>query len=125
MDHAAQCERLGADLGVNYRKDDFVASTLRATGGRGADVILDMVGGDYVERNYAAAALDGRIAQIAFVSSTVPKTGADPEAQKALLDRFHAGYGQWVAENAALSFGDGLPGCAIPQIEKDRPYGTG
>ena len=64
---AAQCERLGADLGVNYRKDDFVALTLRATEGRGADVILDMVGGDYVERNYAAAALDGRIVQIAFL----------------------------------------------------------
>ena len=64
---AAQCERLGADLGVNYRRDDFVALTLQATAGRGADVILDMVGGDYVERNYAAAALDGRIVQIAFL----------------------------------------------------------
>jgi NADPH:quinone reductase len=64
---AAQCERLGADLGVNYRKDDFVKLTLRATEGRGADVILDMVGGDYVERNYAAAALDGRIVQIAHL----------------------------------------------------------
>ena len=64
---AEQCQRLGADLGVNYRKDDFVALTLRATGGRGADVILDMVGGDYVERNYEAAALDGRIVQIAFL----------------------------------------------------------
>jgi putative PIG3 family NAD(P)H quinone oxidoreductase len=66
-DKAAQCERLGADLGVNYREDDFVAVTLRATRGRGADVILDMVGGDYVARNYAAAALDGRIVQIAFL----------------------------------------------------------
>ena len=64
---AEECERLGADLGVNYRNDDFVALTLRATEGRGADVILDMVGGDYVERNYAAAALDGRIVQIAFL----------------------------------------------------------
>ena len=64
---AAQCERLGADLGVNYRKDDFVKLTLGATEGRGADVILDMVGGDYVERNYAAAALDGRIVQIAHL----------------------------------------------------------
>ena len=62
-----QCERLGADLGVNYAKTDFVAETLRLTGGRGVDVILDMVGGDYVERNYAAAALDGRIVQIAFL----------------------------------------------------------
>jgi NADPH2:quinone reductase len=64
---ATQCERLGADLSVNYHKDDFVAQTLRATEGRGADVILDMVGGDYVERNYAAAALDGRIVQISFL----------------------------------------------------------
>ncbi len=64
---AARCERLGADLGVNYRKHDFVALTLQATAGRGADVILDMVGSDYVERNYAAAAVDGRIVQIAFL----------------------------------------------------------
>jgi NADPH:quinone reductase len=64
---AAFCQRLGADLGVNYRKSDFVAETLRSTGGRGADVILDMIGGDYVERNYTAAALDGRIVQIAFL----------------------------------------------------------
>jgi NADPH:quinone reductase len=64
---AAQCQRLGADLGVNYLKDDFVAETLRATEGRGVDVILDMVGGDYVGRNYEAAALDGRIVQIAFL----------------------------------------------------------
>jgi NADPH2:quinone reductase len=64
---AAQCERFGADLGVNYRRDDFVALTLRATGGRGADVILDMIGGDYVERNFEAAAVDGRIVQIAFL----------------------------------------------------------
>ena len=45
---ARQCERLGADLGINYRNDDFVARTLAATDGRGADVILDMVGGKYV-----------------------------------------------------------------------------
>ena len=64
---AAQCERLGACRGVNYRKDDFVAATLEATEGRGADVILDMVGGDYVARNHAVAAKDGRIVQIAFL----------------------------------------------------------
>src|SRR5271165_2010911 len=64
---ARRCELLGADLGVNYRTDDFVACTLAATGGRGADVILDMVGGEYVTRNYAAAAVDGRIVQIALM----------------------------------------------------------
>src|SRR5208282_2192896 len=64
---AARCERLGADLGVNYRKDDFVKLTLRATEGRGADVILDIVSGEYFERNDAAAALDGRSVQIVYL----------------------------------------------------------
>jgi NADPH2:quinone reductase len=64
---ATACLRLGADLAIDYRQEDFVVATLAATGGRGADVILDMVGGDYVARNYAAAALDGRIVQIAFL----------------------------------------------------------
>jgi non-heme chloroperoxidase len=61
-----------------------------------------------------------RIAQIVLVSSTVPKLDADPQAVTASLDRLRASYGQWVAENAALSFGDGLPGCAIPQLEKEQ-----
>ena len=47
--------------------EDFVAATRAATDGKGADVVLDMVGGDYVARNYAAAAVDGRIVQIAFL----------------------------------------------------------
>jgi NADPH2:quinone reductase len=62
---ANACVRLGADLAINYREEDFVAATLAATGGKGADVILDMVGGDYVARNDAAAAIDARIVQIA------------------------------------------------------------
>jgi len=61
------CVALGADLAVNYRTEDFVLATLAATDGKGADVVLDMVGGDYVARNHAAAALDGRIVQIAFL----------------------------------------------------------
>jgi NADPH2:quinone reductase len=61
------CLKLGADRAINYRNEDFVAATKEATGGRGADVILDMVGGEYVERNHAAACVDGRIVQIAFL----------------------------------------------------------
>src|SRR6266566_3624065 len=53
------CVRLGADKAVNYRSEDFVAATKAATDGKGADVILDMVGGDYIERNYEAAAVEG------------------------------------------------------------------
>ena len=62
----AACRKLGADVAVNYKTEDFVAATKKATDGRGADVILDMVGGDYIERNYEAAAVEGRIVQIAF-----------------------------------------------------------
>jgi len=61
----AACRELGADLAINYHEGDFVEATLRATDGRGADVILDMVGGDYLARNVAAAAVEGRIAVIA------------------------------------------------------------
>ncbi len=61
----AACRELGAELAINYRETDFVEATLRATDGKGADVILDMVGGDYVARNVAAAAPEGRIALIA------------------------------------------------------------
>ncbi len=58
--------KIGADHAINYRTQDFVAETLAFTGGTGANVILDMVGGDYISKNYAAAARDGRIVQIAF-----------------------------------------------------------
>src|SRR5215208_6613677 len=73
-----KCEaarKLGADLAINYKTEDFVAATKKATGGKGAEVILDMIGGDYIERNYEAAAVEGRIVQIAFQGS--PKTTVD------------------------------------------------
>ena len=60
------CTKLGADLAINYKTEDFVALTKSATGDKGADVILDMVGGDYIARNFEAAAVEGRIVQIAF-----------------------------------------------------------
>jgi putative PIG3 family NAD(P)H quinone oxidoreductase len=66
----AACARLGAEA-IDYTKEDFVARTLAETSGHGADVILDMVGGDYIARNYEAAAEDGRIVQIAFLKGTV------------------------------------------------------
>jgi NADPH2:quinone reductase len=69
------CRRLGADVAINYKEEDFVAATKAATKGRGADVILDMVGGDYIERNYEAAAVEGRVVQIAFAGS--PKATVD------------------------------------------------
>jgi NADPH:quinone reductase len=64
------CERLGAERAVNYREDDFVALVREATGGHGADVILDMVGGDYVARNLSLLAVEGRLVQIAFLKGS-------------------------------------------------------
>jgi NADPH2:quinone reductase len=74
-DKCQACRRLGADVAVNYKAEDFVAATKAATQGRGADVVLDMVGGDYIERNYEAAAVEGRVVQIAFQGS--PKATVD------------------------------------------------
>jgi NADPH2:quinone reductase len=64
------CRKLGADVAINYKTEDFVAVTKQATGDRGADLVLDIVGGDYIDRNYEAAAVEGRVVQIAFQSSS-------------------------------------------------------
>jgi len=71
----AACEALGADHAINYREADFVAVVKEKTAGRGVDLILDMVGGDYFQRNLLTAADDGRIHQIAFQSG--PKATVD------------------------------------------------
>ncbi len=67
-DKCSACRRLGADLAVNYKTDDFVAAAKAFTNGRGVDVILDMVGGDYIDKNHDLAAIEGRIVQIAFLN---------------------------------------------------------
>jgi NADPH2:quinone reductase len=75
---AEKCEaakKLGADVAVNYRSEDFVAVTKQATGGAGANLIVDIVGGDYIDRNYNAAADNGHIAQVSFTGS--PKATAN------------------------------------------------
>jgi len=64
---ADACLKLGADHAINYKTQDFVAEVKTITGGKGVELILDMVGGEYVDRNYDAAAVDGRIVQIALL----------------------------------------------------------
>ena len=71
----AACEKLGATRAINYRSEDFVAVIKELTGSRGVDVILDMVGGDYVPRELACLANDGRLSLIAFLGGT--KTSLD------------------------------------------------
>jgi len=69
-DKCRACEALGAEAAIDYREQDFVAEVKRLTGGQGAQVILDMVGGDYIQRNFSAAAKEGRIVNIAFLKGS-------------------------------------------------------
>jgi putative PIG3 family NAD(P)H quinone oxidoreductase len=66
----AFCLSLGADEAIDYRAQDFVAEARRLTGGKGVDVVLDMVGGPYVQRNINILALEGRLVQIAFLQTS-------------------------------------------------------
>jgi putative PIG3 family NAD(P)H quinone oxidoreductase len=84
-DKADACLKLGADRAVNYKTEDFVAVVKAATDGAGANVILDMVGGDYIDRNYDAAAVDGRVVQIA----TLGGTKATVNIAKVMMKRLH------------------------------------
>ncbi len=71
---AAACRALGADHAIDYKTQDFVAEVLRLTGGQGADVVLDMVAGDYLGRDVKCLAEDGRVVVIAVqggINSTV------------------------------------------------------
>jgi putative PIG3 family NAD(P)H quinone oxidoreductase len=96
------CRQLGADILINYREDDFAEKLLEATGGHGADVILDIIGAGYLAKNLAALAPDGRIANIGLqqgrraeldLSALMAKRGtimsttlrARPAAQKAAI----------------------------------------
>jgi NADPH2:quinone reductase len=83
----AACRTLGAHVAINYKDEDFVARTLEVTGGQGADVVLDMVGGEYLARNMAAAAVNGRIAVIA----TQRGTKAELDLAKLMVRRLWIG----------------------------------
>jgi NADPH2:quinone reductase len=78
------CEQLGAEKVVNYHEQDFVEILHAATAGKGVDVVLDMVGGDYIARNIKLAAVDGRIAQIAFLKGPKAEVNFMPLMQKRL-----------------------------------------
>jgi NADPH2:quinone reductase len=85
QEKAEACLKLGADRAINYKTEDFVAEVKTFTGGKGVEVVLDMVAGDYIERNYDAAAVDGRIVQIAVLSG--PK--ATVNFAKLMVKRLH------------------------------------
>jgi NADPH2:quinone reductase len=79
------CIGLGADRAINYRTEDFVAEVKAVTEGVGAHVILDMVGADYIEKHFEAAAIEGRIVQIGFMESSLAKV----DFRKLMMKRLH------------------------------------
>jgi len=82
-DKCATCVKLGAEA-INYRDQDFVAEVMKLTDQRGVDVILDMVGGDYIQRNISIAAPDGRIVSIAFLRGPKAEVNFMPVMTKRL-----------------------------------------
>lgn len=68
------CEALGAERAINYRTEDFVTVLKELTGGRGVDVVLDIVGGDYLAQNIAVLAVDGRLVEIGLMGGTAKAT---------------------------------------------------
>lgn len=83
-DKCQACEQLGADAVINYQDEDFVTEVKRLTAGHGADVILDMVGGDYIQRNMSAAAKEGRIVNIAHLKGSTVNVNFMPVMLKRL-----------------------------------------
>jgi putative PIG3 family NAD(P)H quinone oxidoreductase len=80
----AECVRLGAEIAIDYRAADFPTVILERTQGRGVDVILDMVGGDYFERNLRALATEGRLVNIAYMAGSRIEVDLAPIMQKRL-----------------------------------------
>jgi putative PIG3 family NAD(P)H quinone oxidoreductase len=96
------CKALGAHCAINYREDDFVVVTRDATQDRGVDVILDMVGGDYIERNFRAAAKLGRIVNIAFPKGIKAEVNFAPMMMKRLSFMATTLRGRTNAEKGAI-----------------------
>ncbi|TQV82336.1 NAD(P)H-quinone oxidoreductase [Denitrobaculum tricleocarpae] len=76
------CEDLGAERAINYREEDFVEVAKNLTGGKGVNVVLDMVGGSYVQRNISALAPDGRLCYIAFLGGPKAEVNLAPVMMK-------------------------------------------
>lgn len=97
------CEELGAERAVNYREEDFVAVVKDLTAGKGVDVVLDMVGGDYIPRSIEAMAMDGRHVSIAFLQGTKVTLNMFPVMTKRLTLTGSTLRARPVADKAAIA----------------------
>lgn len=102
-DKCQACLKLGADHAIDYKAEDFVAAAKAATSGRGVDLILDMVGGDYIDRNYEAAADQGRIVQIAFLRGAKAEVNFSRLMLKRLTHTGSTLRPRTIAEKAAIA----------------------
>ena len=118
LEKCTACERLGATRAINYKSDDFVEAAMEATGGRGVDVILDMVGGDYIARNLRALAPRGRLVNIAFQKGATAEVNFAPMLLKRLSFMATTLRGRSIEEKGAVR--DALRTCVWPLIEEDR-----
>ena len=103
VEKCAACVALGAEQAFNYREVDFVQATLDATGGRGVDVVLDIVGGDYMQRNIDVLALDGRMVMVGQLRGTRSEINTTPIFRKRLTITGSTLRARSVTEKGALA----------------------
>jgi NADPH2:quinone reductase len=99
----AACASLGAEVAINYRTADFVAAVREATSGRGVDVVLDMVGGDYLQRNLECLGMDGRLVQIGQLGGATSQINTGPILQRRLWLTGSTLRARSVAEKGAIA----------------------
>jgi putative PIG3 family NAD(P)H quinone oxidoreductase len=97
------CEQIGAERCINYREEDFVAVVRELTGGRGVDVVLDMVGAEYFARNIDALAMEGRLVEIATLHGTKAELNIPVIMQRRLTVTGSTLRARSVAEKAVIA----------------------
>ncbi len=97
------CQSLGAEVAINYRSTDFVTTVRDTTGGRGVDVVLDMVGGEYLQRNIDCLARDGRLVQIGLLGGAKSQINMGPVLQRRLWITGSTLRARSIAEKAAIA----------------------
>jgi NADPH:quinone reductase len=114
----AACERLGATRAINYKSEDFAAVVKAATGKRGVDVVLDMVAGDYVQRNLDVLTMDGRLVIIAFLHGAKAEVDFGGVLRKRLTITGSGLRPRPVAEKGAIA--DGLRSHVWPLLDAGK-----
>jgi NADPH2:quinone reductase len=102
-DKVAACLALGAARAIDYRQEDFVAAVKEATGGEGVDVVLDIIGGDYLPRNLECLRLNGRLVQIGLIGAAKSTIDLRPILQRRLTITGSTLRPRSVAEKGAIA----------------------